>query len=88
MDGQELKVVNSLLTILPARYMSTAGGMKRRVIRLGNLRMILTDPLRAGESGRKFPNLDNHFEILEKRFYGGSVLQLLLSENAQNFLEE
>ena len=48
--------------------------------------MILDDPSEAVESSNILPYLHEIFEIVEIREYGGTLLQLLFSEIAHNFI--
>jgi ubiquinone/menaquinone biosynthesis C-methylase UbiE len=86
---KQLEVVNGLLSILPKRYKLVAGNSsekKSRVYRPSKLRMILRDPSEAVESSNIVPFVTEMFEILEVVEYGGTILQLLFSEIAQNFI--
>ncbi len=50
--------------------------------------MILGDPSEAVESSKIRPLLHKIFEVVEIREYGGTVLHLLFSGIAHNFLSE
>ena len=64
------------------------GRTKRAVIRPSILRMVMLDPSESVESGRLLSLLHKHFEIEEQRGYGGSLLHLVLSGIAHNFLND
>ncbi|GBE05575.1 MAG TPA: class I SAM-dependent methyltransferase [Nitrospirae bacterium] len=87
---RQLEVVNGLLSLLPEKYRLrwNNGSVKTKVFRPGRLSMILSDPSEAVESSRILPLLNEIFEIIEIREYGGTILNLLFSEIAYNFLSE
>ena len=84
----QLAAVNGLLARLPERYRVRyrSGTVKRAVHRPGRFAMILYDPTEAVESSRIAPCVRAMFDVVEWRGYGGTVLQLLLSDIASNFL--
>jgi hypothetical protein len=47
--------------------------------------MLLLDPSEAVESSRILPLLDEIFEVVEVKEYGGTILALLLNGIAHNF---
>ena len=85
---RQLEVINGVLAILPRRYRQrwTNGRVKTRVYRPSRLSMMLGDPSEAVESARIVPLLEHHFEIVERRDYGGTILQMLFDDIAANFL--
>lgn len=84
---RQLAAANALLGLLPARFRRMADGRtKRAVIRPSLLRMLTLDPSEAVESGRIVRLLHEHFEVVEQCGYGGTLLQLVLSGIAHNFL--
>ena len=86
--GRQLDVMNALLSIFPAHYRrrQSDGRIKARCYRPSLLRMILNDPSEAVESSRILPLVEQHFELLELREVGETLLQALLNDIAHNFL--
>ena len=86
--GEQLDAVNGLLAKLPEKYRirHMSGTVKRYVRRPGRLAVMLYDPTEAVESSRIVPLLGKTFDVIETRDYGGTVLQLLFSDIAANFL--
>lgn len=84
---RQIQVVNSLLTLLPERYRVSWQDhtIKRRIHRPSRLRMMLADPSEAVESGKIIPTLERHFEIIERRDYGGTITHPLFADIAANF---
>jgi ubiquinone/menaquinone biosynthesis C-methylase UbiE len=87
---RQLEVINGALAILPRRYRRrwTNGRLKTQVYRPSRLRMMLGDPSEAVESARIVPLLERHFEIVERRDYGGTIVHMLFDDIAHNFLDE
>ncbi len=86
---RQLEVINGLLSILPIQYKTRRdGSIKRKVFKPSRLSMILNDPSEAVESSNILPLLEKTFDIKEIRKYGGTVLMMLFSEIAHNFLSE
>jgi ubiquinone/menaquinone biosynthesis C-methylase UbiE len=88
--GSQLDAVNDLLSRLPERYRIRwkSGTVKRKVHRPGRLIMMLYDPTEAAESSRIVPLIGGMFEPVELKGYGGTLLQLLFSDIASNFLSD
>lgn len=86
-SDRQLEVVNGLLRALPARYRrSTVGdGLKERFPRPTVAEMVASDPSEAVRSSEILELAEAHFELLEVRPYGGTVLHLLLHDIAGNF---
>ena len=84
---RQIEVTNALLTILPKKYKLKYNNnhIKRKIYRPSILRMIMSDPSEAVESSNILPLLDENFEIIDLKEYGGTILSLLFSEIAQNF---
>ena len=84
---RQLEIVNSLLSILPSKYKTlwNSSRVKPDVFRPSYLRMLLLDPSEAVESSRILPLLDEIFEVVEVKEYGGTILALLLNGIAHNF---
>ena len=87
---RQLEVINATLTLLPRRYRRrwSNGRLKSRVYRPSRLTMRLGDPSEAVESAHIAPLLERHFEIVERRDYGGTIVHMLLDDIAANFLGE
>lgn len=87
---RQVEVCNSLLAILPRKYTQLYNSTrhKRRVLKPGRLRMILRDPSEAVESARIRPLIQQLFEVVELKGFGGTILHLLLYEIAQNFCND
>lgn len=86
---KQIEVINGLLSIFPCKYkeyLGNANKQKSNIFRPSKLRMILDDPSEAVESSNILPYLHEIFEIVEIREYGGTLLQLLFSEIAHNFI--
>jgi SAM-dependent methyltransferase len=84
---RQLAAANALLSLLPEPYRRMQSGrVKRTVVRPSVARMLLTDPSEAVESSRILPVLGRHFELLEVRGYGGTLLHVVLSGIAHNFV--
>ena len=87
---RQLEIINGLLSILPAKYRAqwNSNTVKSKVFRPGRLRMILDDPSEAVESSRILPLLHQIFDVIEIKEYGGTILHLLFSGIAHNFLKD
>jgi SAM-dependent methyltransferase len=84
---RQLAAANAMLTLLPEPYRRMRSGrVKDLVVRPSVARMLLTDPSEAVESSRILPLLRRHFELLEIRRYGGTLLEVVLSGIAHNFV--
>jgi len=85
---RQLTVVNSLLRILPEKYKTKwdSAEIKKEVFRPSRWRMHYNDPSEAVESSNILSQLAIHFDIVEMKEYGGTVLHLLLYEIAHHFL--
>ena len=85
---QQLRLANDMLARVPECYRRQLDGtVKLNVFRPSRLRMILTDPSEAVQSGKILPLLAERFTVLEERPLGGSLVYLVLSEIAQNFAD-
>ncbi len=85
---RQLTVVNSLLRILPEKFKTKwdSAEIKKEAFRPSRWRMQYNDPSEAVESFNILPQLATHFNIIELKEYGGTVLHLLLYEIAHHFL--
>jgi SAM-dependent methyltransferase len=85
---RQLEAINGALAILPQCYRRrwSDGRIKNRVHRPSRLSMRLADPSEAAESAHLLPLLERHFEVVERRDYGGAILHMLFDDIAANFL--
>ncbi len=85
---RQLEIVNGLLKIIPPRYRRRihSGSIKNQHYKPGRLSMILNDPSEAVESSNILPSIKEHFDIVELKEYGGTILHILLNEIAHNFI--
>ena len=87
-DGQ-LEAANALLAQLPEDRRRLADGrIKHRVVRPSRLSMVLDDPSEAVDAAALLPGLRRHFEVVEERPYGGTVLHIAFSGIAHNFRDQ
>jgi SAM-dependent methyltransferase len=87
---RQLDAVNSLLALLPEKYKILYGTqtIKKKVQRPSLFSMWLSDPSEAVESSRILPLLNELFDVVEARNYGGTILHLLFDQIAYNFLSD
>jgi len=87
---RQLEVINGTLAILPHRFRRrwSDGSLKSQVHRPSWLTMKLGDPSEAIESARIVPLLEKHFEIVERRDYGGTIVHMLFDDIAANFVDK
>lgn len=86
---RQLEAAEALLLLLPERLRRLPDGSTRRtVVRPSLARMVLTDPSEAIESARIVPAVQDRFEVLEARGYGGTLLHLVFADISQHFLDE
>ncbi len=85
---RQLQIVNGILAVLPREYRKIHNNQrfKKKVHRPGRLWMQLSDPSEAVESDGILPLIEENFDIVEKKGYGGTILSLLFSEIANNFI--
>jgi ubiquinone/menaquinone biosynthesis C-methylase UbiE len=86
--SRQLEITNSLLAILPSRYKTlwNSNFIKQDILRPGKLAMVLKDPSEAVESSMIRPLLNDIFDVVEIKGYGGAILHPLLSGIAHHFL--
>lgn len=81
-----LQQVTALADLLPERLLTTLSGQVKHGFRAPTVaEVVAVDPSEAVCSSRILPMLQEHFEILAQRPYGGSLLHVLLADIAQNF---
>lgn len=82
----QVRHVNRLLDLLPDRLTRTAKGLPRHNFqRVSPEEIAVFDPSEAVRSADIVAALGERFKTIERRNYGGTLLQLLLSQIAQNF---
>ena len=87
---RQLDITNKVLQRLPLEYRRTFSNgekIKSKVFRPGRLSMYINDPSEAAESDRIPEVLQNKFQILESKKYGGTILSNLFKDIAHNFLD-
>ncbi|MCL5267869.1 MAG: class I SAM-dependent methyltransferase [Bacteroidetes bacterium] len=85
----QLRYCNALLALLPVELRTYRGTTltKSRVFRPGTLSMLVYDPSEAIESSKIIGALERKFNVLERRDYGGTILQPLLKDISHHFIE-
>ena len=84
----QLRLINELLDMLPPRLRMTRDGrLRAQLVRPTIEQMIAADPTEAVRSAEIVPLVGRHFDVVALRPYGGTILQVLLAEIAQHFLE-
>lgn len=85
----QLAAANRLLALLPEeRRRQVDGRIKRRVVRPSRLSMVLDDPSEAVDADRLVPAIRGNFHVVEERPYGGTLLHIVFSGIAHNFLTD
>ena len=85
--AQQMRLADDLLNTIPERYRRSllSGHIKVRNVRQTLEHMNTVDPTEAVRSADILPVLQSDFELVEKRDYGGTLLNLVLEEIAGNF---
>ncbi|MFA6457326.1 MAG: class I SAM-dependent methyltransferase [Bacteroidota bacterium] len=85
---RQLEIVNDLLASLPEEYRKriSRNTTKKKEYRPGRLSMYISDPSEAVESDKIERELYERFDIVEKKEYGGTILQLVFKDIAGNFI--
>lgn len=84
----QLEWMNNLLAELPEKYrknLRTGEGLKGPVIRPSREFMTQADPSEAIRSDEIIPVTRRFFDLIERKDYGGTLLQFLLADIAGNF---
>lgn len=83
----QVAAADALLATLPERLRTRwgSGRVKSRMLRPGTLAMRLMDPSEAAESDRILGVLNRHFEPIDRKDLGGTVLHLVLDDIAFHF---
>jgi SAM-dependent methyltransferase len=85
-SAAHIEQLSALAARMPEHMMTTHSGEVRRGFRAPTIdEVVAVDPSEAVCSSRILPLLDGRFDIVARRSYAGGVLQLLLSDVAQNF---
>ncbi len=81
-----VRFMNQLLDILPEHFRTLNDGrVKGNLWRPSVAEVVAIDPSEAVRSSEVLPLLEPHFEVQERRPYGGAILRVVLSDIAQNF---
>lgn len=81
----QVRLINGFLETLPDRLLETPAGRKPPVERPTVERMLALHPTQAVRSSEIREVLARHFDILEERPFGGTLLHMGLGDIAQNF---
>ncbi len=79
----QLELMNELLAALPERQRKSAPFL--RVVRPELEDMKTLDPSEAARSGEILPLLEDYFEVVDHKPYGGALLHILLSHVMESF---
>ncbi len=87
---RQIDAINHVLETLPERYRTLweSDELKKPIFRPSLLRMRLLDPSEAAESSDILPLVRDHFDVVEIRPYGGSLLHFLLSGISHHFADD
>lgn len=85
---RQLEIINGALSILPSGYrrMANTDSIVAKIYKPSRLSMMLSDPSEAVQSSSIMSLLERHFDIVEIKPYGGTILHPLLHGIAHNFL--
>lgn len=82
----QMERISALAALLPDRLLTTRSGVVKRGFRAPTVEEVTAvDPSEAACSSRILPLLGEFFDVVAQRPYGGSLLQILLADIAQNF---
>jgi ubiquinone/menaquinone biosynthesis C-methylase UbiE len=86
----QLEAANRVLGMIPEEYRKKYfdGRIKRNVHRSGRWSMFLNDPSESAESHLIENAIADQFRVLERKEYGGTLLQLIFKDIAHNFINE
>jgi SAM-dependent methyltransferase len=88
-SSTQLKLLNRVADLLPARLMTTLTGDWRRNFRAPTVEeVVAVDPSEAVRSSELIPIMLRYFDPIEVRPYGGGILHMLLANTAQNLSSE
>jgi hypothetical protein len=84
--AEHMRHVNALAELLPEKLRTTAAGAFKQGYRAPSIdEVVAEDPSEAVSSSQILGRLHGSFRVESLRPYGGTILQLLLAEIAQNF---
>lgn len=82
----QMERIRALAALLPDRLLTTRSGAVKRGFRAPTVEeVVAVDPTEAACSSGILPLLGEFFDVVAQRPYGGSLLQILLADVAQNF---
>jgi len=86
----QLDAANRIVGMIPEEYRNKYfdGRLKKKIHRPGRLSMFLNDPSESAESSLIENAIAGQFRILERKEYGGTLLQLVFKDIAHNFINE
>ncbi len=86
----QLQAANRVLGMIPEEYRKkfSDGRIKKKIHRPGRLSMFLNDPSESAESNLIEDAIAGQFKVLERKEYGGTLLQLVFKDIAHNFINE
>lgn len=86
---KQLETANRVLGTIPHEYRRKYfdGTLKKKIYRPGRLSMYLNDPSESAESNLIENSIAGRFSVLEKKEYGGTLLQLIFKDIAHNFTD-
>ena len=86
----QLNAANRVLSMIPEKYRIKYfdGSIKKKIHRPGRLSMFLNDPSESAESELIENAITGQFRVLERKEYGGTLLQLVFKDIAHNFINE
>jgi SAM-dependent methyltransferase len=86
----QLDAANRVLHMIPEGYRKKyfGGRIKKKIHRPGRLSMFLNDPSESAESHLIEDAIASQFRVLERKEYGGTLLQLVFKDIAHNFINE
>ncbi|WP_019919216.1 class I SAM-dependent methyltransferase [Methyloversatilis discipulorum] len=83
----QLRFMNQLVDMLPHHLRTTRDGqLKGNLWRPSVDEVVAVDPTEAVRSSEVLPLLDRHFDVVEHRPYGGTLMRVVLAGIAQNFM--
>jgi len=82
-----IQQLSAVAELLPDRMLTTLSGVVRRGFRSPTVaEVVAVDPSEAIHASDILPLLQERFDIVARRPYGGTLLHLLLADVAQNFM--
>lgn len=85
--NSQLRFMNQLVDMLPHHLRTTRDGqLKGNLWRPSVDEVVAVDPTEAVRSSEVLPLLGRHFEVVEHRPYGGTLMRVVLAGIAQNFM--